>query len=102
MAGTSQQDGMREPWDRPAYPRDRADRSCMVRCSAAGRHCQTSVLESADMADDKARASRETLEKVEPDEEVENPAGNGWAALLLGFLGTPAGQALNEKVADWV
>jgi hypothetical protein len=54
------------------------------------------------MADDKARASRETLEKVELDEEVEDSAGNGWAALLLGFLGTPAGQALNEKVADWV
>jgi hypothetical protein len=27
---------------------------------------------------------------------------SGLAALLIGFLGTPAGQALNTKLADWI
>ncbi|WP_242392122.1 hypothetical protein [Anaeromyxobacter oryzisoli] len=40
--------------------------------------------------------------------EVETPSGvdekddGGFAALPLGFLGTPAGQALNTKIADWI
>lgn len=33
---------------------------------------------------------------------VDGNRDGGFAALLLGFLGTPAGQALNTKIADWI
>lgn len=43
---------------------------------------------------------------VEPDNNASAPdeaeKTDGFAGLLIGFLGTPAGQALNTKLADWI
>lgn len=51
---------------------------------------------------DVARGGSTEPAEVETHSGVDEKDDGGFAALLLGFLGTPAGQALNTKIADWI
>lgn len=51
---------------------------------------------------DFARGGTTDTSEGEASPGVDEKNDGGVAALLLGFLGTPAGQALNTKIADWI